>query len=222
MIYTLLMPDSWSPIMYEMNSFHDHAMVVVLGISTLVFQIFSFVLAGKQYTRTVKSAEGLEVLWTVLPCIILLGLASPSLITLYLSDEVVNPLLTIKVIGHQWYWSYEWADFCGLEIDSFMKSSSSLESGESRLLEVDECVVIPIGQEVRLVVTSSDVIHSWTIPSAGLKVDAVPGRINQLSLIPNRVGKMFGQCSEICGSLHSFMPICVEVVTEQEFMSILS
>ena len=136
---------------------------------------------------------------------------------LYLIDEIVNPFFSIKSIGHQWYWSYEYPEFNNIEFDSYILNYNNLN--QFRLLETDNRIVIPIKIPLRLITTSTDVIHSWTVPSLGIKVDAVPGRINQLNLIRKRPGIFFGQCSEICGINHRFIPIIVESTSFQYFLN---
>jgi cytochrome c oxidase subunit 2 len=142
---------------------------------------------------------------------------------LYLLDEVISPTLTIKIVGNQWYWSYEYSDFItdngnSIEFDSYMIPESDLELGQFRLLDVDNRLIIPVDCHIRLIVVGSDVIHSFAIPSLGVKVDAVPGRLNQVSFLVERTGTFFGQCSEICGVWHGFMPIVVEAVSDGDFL----
>jgi len=149
----------------------------------------------------------------------LVFLALPSLRLLYLLDEVNYPVLTVKAVGHQWYWSYEYSDFSDVEFDSYIVSSGDLEVGDYRLLEVDHRMVVPTWCDIRVLVSSADVLHSWAVPSLGVKVDAVPGRLNQLSFCVNRAGVYYGQCSEICGANHSFIPIAVEAVDVESFVS---
>ena len=137
-------------------------------------------------------------------------------------DEVVDPAITLKVIGHQWYWSYEYSDYADqdgstINFDSYMIPTADLEVGQLRLLEVDEKVVVPANTHVRVIITSADVIHSWAVPSLGVKLDAVPGRLNQTGFLANRSGIFYGQCSEICGANHAFMPIVVEAVSLDEY-----
>jgi cytochrome c oxidase subunit 2 len=142
---------------------------------------------------------------------------------LYTLDENIDPSLTIKVIGHQWYWSYEFPNFPHeIEFDSYMVPTSDLNNGEFRLLEVDNKLLIPVNVNVRLIISSTDVIHCWTIPSLGVKADAIPGRLNQVNFLINRPGKFFGQCSEICGSNHSFMPITILSVSFEKFINWIS
>nr|YP_010698152.1 cytochrome c oxidase subunit II [Brueelia nebulosa]WCF77113.1 cytochrome c oxidase subunit 2 [Brueelia nebulosa] len=216
-----MLQDSFSPLMFCISSFHDHVMVVVLMVLSVVLYVLFFSFLLKSFGRFFHKSESLEIFWTVLPCMVLAFLAIPSLLTLYMVEEIVKPVLTIKVIGHQWYWSYEYEDFETVEFDSYLVPIDSILNGEFRLLEVDKKVIIPCRQEVRLIVSSSDVIHSWTIPSMGVKVDAVPGRLNQINLFSNRTGLSYGQCSEICGSFHAFMPICLESVPSNKFLSLI-
>ena len=155
--------------------------------------------------------------------LILIAIAFPSFRLLYLLDEVISPTVTIKVVGHQWYWSYEYSDYINvsgesIEFDSYMIPDSDLELGQFRLLDVDNKVVIPTDTHIRLIVTGADVIHSFAVPSLGLKIDAVPGRLNQTSFIALRPGVFRGQCSEICGVYHGFMPIAVKAVPYEEFL----
>lgn len=210
--------DACSPLIYELISFHDYAITILILIITFVrYAIFSLI-NNKLSSRNLYEAQEIETIWTVLPAIILIFLALPSLRLLYLLDEVENPTLTIKTIGHQWYWRYEYSDFLNLEFDSYMTPTEDLNPGAFRLLEVDNRVVVPIITDIRVLVTAADVIHSWTIPSLGVKVDAIPGRLNQLSLFSSRPGVFYGQCSEICGANHSFIPIVIESVSFNNFI----
>lgn len=163
----------------------------------------------------------LEIVWTVLPGFVLLAIALPSFTLLYAMDEVIDPSLTLKALGHQWYWSYEYSDlpFGSVSYDSYMLDESALPLGGLRLLEVDNSVVLPSLTHIRVLVTSEDVLHSWRVPSLGVKVDAVPGRLNQLSVYARREGVFYGQCSELCGVNHGFMPISVRIVSLKEFLT---
>nr|YP_010449158.1 cytochrome c oxidase subunit II [Anatoecus icterodes]YP_010605969.1 cytochrome c oxidase subunit II [Anatoecus dentatus]UTT72537.1 cytochrome c oxidase subunit 2 [Anatoecus icterodes]WAN81288.1 cytochrome c oxidase subunit II [Anatoecus dentatus] len=215
---SMLMQDSNSPMMYYISNFHDHVMLIVLMILSLIGYIMSCLMMGSMFNRFFFGNEMLELIWTAVPSMVLGFLALPSLFTLYLSDELIKPLLTIKTIGHQWFWSYEYSDFMNLSFDSYMTPLSEMNMGEYRLLEVDNNLILPMDMEIRMLITSSDVIHSWTVPSLGVKMDAVPGRLNQICFMSNRNGIMYGQCSEICGSFHSFMPICLEFIPEIMFI----
>ncbi|RHW30146.1 cytochrome c oxidase subunit II [Neobacillus notoginsengisoli] len=166
----------------------------------------------------------IELIWTITPALILTVIAFPSFRLLYLLDEVTSPTITIKVIGHQWYWSYEYSDYVtetgqSVEFDSYMIPESDLELGQLRLLDVDNKMMIPVDCHIRLIVTGADVIHSFAVPSLGLKIDAIPGRLNQSSILAERTGSFYGQCSEICGVWHGFMPIVVEAVSVQDYLS---
>uniref|UniRef100_A0AAU6QGH9 Cytochrome c oxidase subunit 2 n=1 Tax=Prionospio sp. 7 MH-2023 TaxID=3059275 RepID=A0AAU6QGH9_9ANNE len=215
----LSLQDAASPIMKLLISFHDHAMTLIILIMTLVAYAFLSLLSNTLSSRYTHEAQMIETIWTVLPAFLLLFLALPSLRLLYLMEEVLTPHMTLKAIGHQWYWSYEYTDWCNVSFDSYMIPTDELQSGQYRLLEVDNRAVIPYNIEVRLLVTAADVIHSWTIPALGVKADAIPGRLNQLSLVASRPGVYYGQCSEICGANHSFMPIVVEAVDYWAFTS---
>nr|AER58561.1 cytochrome oxidase subunit 2 [Geositta maritima] len=201
--------DASSPIMEELVEFHDHALMVALAICSLVLYLLTLMLMEKLSSNTVDAQE-VELVWTILPAIVLIMLALPSLQILYMMDEIDEPDLTLKAIGHQWYWTYEYTDFKDLSFDSYMLPTQELPLGNFRLLEVDHRVVIPMESPIRVIVTADDVLHSWAVPSLGVKTDAIPGRLNQTSFITTRPGIFYGQCSEICGANHSFMPIVVE------------
>nr|QWS06278.1 cytochrome c oxidase subunit II [Buccinum bayani] len=210
--------DAASPLMEELIFFHDHAMMILAMIMSLVSYAAVSLMMNKYTCRSLVEGQEIETIWTILPAFILVFLALPSLRLLYLLDEVGNCSLTLKSIGHQWYWSYEYSDFSDIEFDSYMIPTDELEPGDFRLLEVDHRVVLPTQTDIRVLVTSADVIHAWTVPSLGVKVDAIPGRLNQLSFFIKYPGVFYGQCSEICGANHSFMPIVVEAVPLKNFM----
>nr|AAD56495.1 cytochrome oxidase II [Neomorphus geoffroyi] len=201
--------DASSPIMEELVEFHDHALMVALAICSLVLYILTLMLMEKLSSNTVDAQE-VELIWTILPAIVLILLALPSLKILYMMDEIDEPDLTLKAIGHQWYWTYEYTDFKDLTFDSYMTPTTELLPGHFRLLEVDHRVIVPMESHVRIIVTAGDVLHSWAIPTLGVKTDAIPGRLNQTSFITTRPGVFYGQCSEICGANYSYMPIVVE------------
>lgn len=208
-----------SPLIEQLIFFHDHALLILILITTLVGYFILSLVTNKFVNRYLLDGQIIEIIWTVLPAVILIILALPSLRLLYLIDETTEPRITLKTVGHQWYWSYEYSDFKDIEFDSYMTPSNDLEGGQFRLLEVDNRVILPYLTQVRLLVTAGDVIHSWTIPSLGIKADAVPGRLNQLNVFFNRPGVFYGQCSEICGANHSFIPITVEAVNPSDFLS---
>lgn len=169
--------------------------------------------------RILLERQAIEFIWTILPAVILIFIALPSLKILYIIEETNKPIITIKAIGHQWFWSYEYSDFKKIEFDSYIKPTIDLEDNEFRLLETDNRLVLPFNTQTRILITSSDVIHSWTIPSLGIKVDASPGRINQGNILMNRPGLFYGQCSEICGANHRFMPIVLERININSFLN---
>nr|YP_009192159.1 cytochrome c oxidase subunit II [Magelona mirabilis]ALO81674.1 cytochrome c oxidase subunit II [Magelona mirabilis] len=214
--------DANSPLMEQLIFFHDHAMVIITLVITLVLYASIALIINSYTSRTLLEGQEIETIWTILPAVILVFLALPSLRLLYLLDEVNNPVVTLKAIGRQWYWSYEYSDFTAVEFDSYMIQTPDLQPGDFRLLEVDNRTVLPMQTEIRVLVTASDVIHSWTVPSMGVKADAIPGRLNQLSFTANRPGLFYGQCSEICGANHSFMPITLEIVDTHTFIKWIS
>nr|YP_008144410.1 cytochrome c oxidase subunit II [Gagata dolichonema]AFH37502.1 cytochrome c oxidase subunit II [Gagata dolichonema] len=209
--------DAASPVMEELLHFHDHALMIVFLISTLVLYIIVVMVTTKLTNKYILDSQEIEIVWTILPSVILILIALPSLRILYLMDEVNDPHLTVKAMGHQWYWSYEYTDYENLAFDSYMLPTQDLLPGQFRLLETDHRMVIPMESPVRVLVSAEDVLHSWAVPALGVKMDAVPGRVNQTSFIASRPGVFYGQCSEICGANHSFMPIVVESVPLEHF-----
>nr|BAH70424.1 cytochrome oxidase subunit 2 [Plica plica] len=209
--------DAASPIMEELLHFHDHALMIVFLISALVLYTIMLMMTTPLTHTNTMDAQEVEMIWTILPAIILVLIALPSLRILYLMDEINNPHLTIKTLGHQWYWSYEYTDYEDLSFDSYMTPTQDLSSGMFRLLEVDNRVVIPMESPIRMLISAEDVLHSWAVPALGIKTDAIPGRLNQTTFITSHPGMYYGQCSEICGSNHSFMPIVIETVPLQHF-----
>nr|AQP28211.1 cytochrome c oxidase subunit 2 [Aparatermes sp. A TB-2017] len=218
----LTLQDSASPIMEQLIYFHDHALMIMLMIITTVFYTMISIIQNKQTSRFMLEGQMIETVWTIAPAIILVFIAMPSLRLLYLMDEIHNPVLTLKTVGHQWYWSYEYSDFTKLEFDSYMVQQEDLQTNSFRLLDTDNRVVLPMNSPIRMIVTAADVLHSWTVPSLGVKSDATPGRLNQVSFSINRPGILYGQCSEICGANHSFMPITIESVSTNQFINWVS
>nr|AYW52627.1 cytochrome c oxidase subunit 2 [Elateridae sp. JWH-2018] len=210
--------DSTSPLMEQLSFFHNHTMLILLIITLIVSYIMFTLFFNKFINRFLLEGQTIELIWTVAPAITLIFIALPSLRLLYLLDEVNSPLVSVKSIGHQWYWSYELSDFKNIEFDSYMIPATELKPFNFRLLDVDNRLPIPFKSQIRMMITSTDVIHSWTIPSAGVKIDATPGRINQISFFLNQPGLFFGQCSEICGTNHSFMPIVLESISPKKFI----
>nr|ADI33892.1 cytochrome c oxidase subunit II [Rhinusa antirrhini] len=215
---TLFLQDSASPLMEQLTYFHDHTLMISIIIMILVGSMLISMLLNKFTHRFLLEGQLIETVWTILPAIILVFIALPSLRLLYILDEINSPEITVKVIGHQWFWSYEYCDYKILDFDSYMIPIKELSEMDFRLLEVDNRMVVPFNTQIRVIVTSSDVIHSWAIPSLGVKMDATPGRLNQTNFNINRTGLFFGQCSEICGTNHSFMPIVIEAVSTETFI----
>nr|YP_010994998.1 cytochrome c oxidase subunit II [Molipteryx fuliginosa]WOZ14006.1 cytochrome c oxidase subunit 2 [Molipteryx fuliginosa] len=218
----LNMQDAVSPLMEQLIFFHDHTLMILLMITMLVAYIMINLTNNKFINRTLLEGQTIEFIWTMMPAITLIFIALPSLHLLYLIDEVNKPALTLKSVGHQWYWSYEYSDFHNVEFDSYMKPTNELKNNEFRLLDVDNRIVLPMNSQIRILVTAADVLHSWTVPALGIKIDATPGRLNQGNFSINRPGLMYGQCSEICGANHSFMPIVVESVPINNFIKWLN
>nr|ADW83163.1 cytochrome c oxidase subunit II [Nannochorista philpotti] len=218
----LSLQDSTSPLMEQLTFFHNHTMLIVILITILVGYLMGSLFFNTNTNRFLLESQGIEIIWTILPAITLIFIALPSLRLLYLLDEVNDPMITLKTIGHQWFWSYEYSDFLQLEFDSYMIPTNELEMSGFRLLDVDNRTMLPMNTQVRILVTAADVLHSWTIPSLGVKIDATPGRLNQTSFLINRPGVFFGQCSEICGANHSFMPIVIESIPTNKFIKWIS
>nr|YP_009502919.1 cytochrome c oxidase subunit II [Spongiocaris panglao]AXG21496.1 cytochrome c oxidase subunit II [Spongiocaris panglao] len=214
--------DSASPLMEQLIFFHDHTMIILIMITTLVSFMMLSLFFNSFTNRFLLENQMLEILWTILPTFILIFIALPSLRLLYLLDEINNPSLTLKTIGHQWYWSYEYSDFLQVEFDSYMIPFNEIKFSTFRLLDVDNRTILPFNTQIRILISAADVIHSWTIPSLGVKADAIPGRLNQISFLINRAGLFFGQCSEICGANHSFMPIVIESISIPNFLNWIS
>nr|QHD59291.1 cytochrome oxidase subunit II [Lucihormetica verrucosa] len=214
--------DSASPIMEQLIYFHDHALMIIVMILMIVTYMMIMLITSNFTNRFLLEGQLIEVAWTIAPAIILIFIAIPSLRLLYLMDEINNPAVTLKTIGHQWYWSYEYSDFLKVEFDSYMIPQNEMNNNNFRLLDVDNRAALPMNTFIRVIITAMDVLHSWTIPCLGIKADATPGRLNQTSFLINRPGLFFGQCSEICGANHSFMPIVIESITASKFINWIS
>nr|AVV65642.1 cytochrome oxidase subunit 2 [Nosopsyllus laeviceps laeviceps] len=210
--------NSSSPLMEQLMFFHNHSMLIIILITLMVGYLMSSLFFNKFTNRFLMESQTIEIIWTILPAFMLIFIALPSLRLLYLLDDLNKPLITLKTIGHQWYWSYEYSDFNNIEFDSYMIPSKELTMNNFRLLDVDNRIILPFNSQIRILITALDVLHSWTIPSLGIKVDATPGRLNQSNFLINRPGLFFGQCSEICGANHSFMPIVIESVSLNSFI----
>nr|QFQ51705.1 cytochrome c oxidase subunit II [Psorodonotus venosus] len=215
----LNLQNSASPLMEQLIFFHDHTLFILLMITILVAYIMSSLIFNKFTHRYLLEGQTIEVIWTILPALTLIFIALPSLRLLYLLDESMDPLITVKTVGHQWYWSYEYTDFTTpYEFDSYMLPQNEMPLDGFRLLDVDNRTILPMNTQIRMLITAADVLHSWTVPALGVKVDATPGRLNQTSFFMNRPGLFYGQCSEICGANHSFMPIVIESVNMSSFI----
>ena len=211
-----------SPVMTEINDFHNIILVVtalitlaVLGL--LIYVIVRFGAARNPVPSKVTHNLRLEVAWTLVPILILAGIAVPSFKLLYFMDRTHEAEMTLKVTGYQWYWAYEYPDHGDIEIEANMVLTEDLEEGQLRLLDTDNRVVLPVQTDIRLLFTSDDVIHSWAVPAFGVKVDSVPGRTNEAWVRIEREGTYYGQCSELCGIDHAYMPIAVEAVSPEAF-----
>ena len=212
-----------SPVMERIEHFHNYwllplatgIVILVLGLMLYCFIRFN----AKSNPTPSKTTHNtlIEVIWTVVPALVLIVIAVPALKLLYFADKAENPDLTVRAIGNQWFWTYEYPDQDDLTFDSVLVKEENLQPGQHRLLAVDNHVVVPVGEKVRLLTGSNDVIHSWAIPALGVKMDAVPGRINETWFEAEKVGTYYGQCSELCGKDHAYMPIVVDVVSKADF-----
>lgn len=215
----LRLQDRASPLIEQLIFFHDHTLLILILVTTLVSYLIGILFFNKFTNRFLLSGQIIEIIWTIIPAIILIFIALPSLRLLYLLDEVNDPSITLKTIGHQWYWSYEYSDFLNLEFDSYMIPTNEINLENFRLLDVDNRIILPINSQIRVLVSAADVIHSWTVPALGVKVDGAPGRLNQTNFIVNRPGLFYGQCSEICGANHRFIPIVIESTSINYFIN---
>ena len=198
--------------------FHDYIIMILLCIAFIVTYMFFSILYITYLDKKTSEIHSLEFFWTFIPMLILVFIAYPSLFLLYFIEEISSPLVVVKIIGHQWYWEYQYLNnWLNKSIDSYILWSLD-QFPLFYTLDVDSRLVLPSFSSIQLIVTSADVLHSWALPSFSLKIDACPGRLNYISLKSLSSGIFFGQCSEICGSNHSFMPICVEIVPVSEFL----
>lgn len=224
--------DPGTPVMQGIIDLHHDICFFMITILVFVLwmlsrSVYNFHQSRNQMPEKIIHGTVIEIVWTVAPSFILVLIAIPSFALLYSMDEVVDPAVTIKAIGHQWYWSYEYSDYndsdsSPLSFDSYMLPEDELTPGQFRLLDVDNRVVVPVNTFVRMIITGADVLHSWAVPSLGIKCDAVPGRLNQTPFFIKREGVFYGQCSEICGANHAFMPIVVEAVPLQDYIAWVS
>lgn len=224
--------DPATPIAVGIYKFHhDLIFILIFVVVFVTWILFKIVIRfnNKTFTTPTSVVHGttIEIIWTLIPAVLLIIIAVPSFSLLYAVDEVVNPSITLKIVGNQWYWNYQYSDYENddqesIVFDSYLLPEDELSLGNLRLLEVDNRVVLPIDTHIRLIVTSADVLHCWTIPSFGVKIDACPGRLNESSLFVERQGVFYGQCSEICGINHGFIPIAVEILTIEDYVSWIS
>jgi len=238
-VWQLGLQDPASPAVEGMIFFHDYLFLFLIIIGVFVFwmmykTVIDFDGEYSNDSKYIKIAQRfthsslLEIVWTIIPAVLLILIAVPSFALLYSLDELLDPQITLKIVGHQWYWSYEYSDYLasnpneGFGFDSYLVNADDLTVGAFRLLEVDNRVVLPVNTHIRLLVSAADVLHSWAVPSFGIKVDACPGRLSQASLFLKREGVFYGQCSEICGVNHGFMPIVVKSVSVSEYLLWLS
>ena len=202
--------------------FHDYMLVpIITAITAFVLFLLLFVCVRYRASRnsvpsTTSHNTLIEVIWTLVPCLILIVMAVPSFKVLYSQDEIPKADVTIKAIGYQWYWGYEYPDE-NIIFDSYMIDEKDLKDNQPRLLAVDNAVYVPVNKVVKVMITANDVLHAWALPSFGVKRDAIPGRINETWFKADRTGTFYGQCSELCGIKHAFMPITVHVVSDEEY-----
>ena len=211
-----------TPVMRDVIAFNDLLHPIITGIFIFVLILLFYTMyrfSAKRNPKPSKTTHNtlIEVGWTVVPILILIVIAIPSFKLLYFQDRAVDPEMTIKAIGHQWYWTYEYPDHDGLTFDALMIADEDIEEGQFRLLETDNRVVVPVDTSIQVLLTADDVIHSWAVPAFGIKLDAVPGRLNETWFRAEREGVFYGQCSELCGAYHGFMPITIEVVSKGAF-----
>ena len=217
--------EAHTPLMSVINDVHTILLYIIFAIALIVmlllgYTIYQFRASKNPQPATFDHHTALEITWTIVPVLILVIILIPSMKILYVFDKIENPDMTIKVIGHQWYWSYEYPhdeEAKAIAFDSYMIPTNDLKPGQLRLLDVDKPLVIPQGKTIRILVTSQDVIHSFAVPSFGIKIDSIPGRINETWMRVDKPGMYYGQCSELCGKDHGFMPIAVKVVLQDEY-----
>lgn len=211
-----------SPTMVEISDFHALLLWVISAISLFVLALLIWVIYRYRESKNPTPSRTthntlVEVLWTVVPVIILVLVFIPSYRLLAFVDKVADADMTLKVIGHQWYWSYEYPDHGNFTFDALLIPEEDLEDKSKRLMETDNRVVLPVGKKIRLLLTAEDVLHSWGVPSLGIKLDTVPGRLNETWVEINNEGVYYGFCSELCGVNHSYMPITIQAVSEADF-----
>ena len=211
-----------TPVAEQINDFHNLLMVIITVIAVfvtllMIYVMIKFSAKSNPVPRTTTHNTLLEVLWTAVPILILVVIAIPSFKLLYFADTTKEAEMTVKAVGHQWYWSYEYPDHGNFTFDASMVEDDELQPGQPRLLATDEAVVIPVNTNIRLLIAADDVLHAWAVPSFGVKLDGVPGRLNETWVRVEKEGTYYGQCSELCGTGHGFMPIMVKVVSKEAF-----
>ena len=211
-----------TPVKESMHDFHSMLLVIITLITLFVLGLLGFVVLRFRANRNPNPSKTthntlVEVIWTVVPVLILVIIAIPSFRLLYFLDRNPDAEMTVKVVGHQWYWAYEYPDQDGVKFDSYLIQEADLKPGQKRLLEVDNRLVLPVGTTVRVLVTGNDVMHSWFIPALGIQNYAFPGRTNETWIRLEREGVFYGQCNQICGVNHAFMPISIEGVSKEAF-----
>lgn len=206
----------------RVHALHDLLLWIITGISLFVLALLVIVILRFRESRNPTPSRTshntvVEVIWTVVPVLILVAIAIPSFRLLYYTHKVEDAEMTLKAVGHQWYWSYEYPDHGGFTFDAILVPEEELEPGQHRLLETDNTVVLPVDTNIRLITTASDVLHAWAIPAFGVKLDSIPGRANEIWFRITREGTFYGQCSELCGIGHAYMPIKVQAVSREAF-----
>ena len=212
-----------TPVMEDIRWFHNQLLFPLITVITLfVMGLMAYVMV--KFNRKANPTPSkfthnttVEVLWTVIPVIILVVIAVPSFKLLYKADSIAEAEMTLKVTGNQWYWSYEYTDHNGLAFDSYLLEGEDLPKDALRLLTVDEKVVLPVDTDIRIIVTATDVLHNWAMPAFGIKIDTIPGRLRETWVRITKEGTFYGQCSELCGARHAYMPIQVEAVSKEKF-----
>lgn len=222
--WQLGLQEAASPVKERIDAFHNLLLIVISAIVAFVTLLLAYVVirfrakANPEPSKTTHNTM-LEVIWTAIPVLILVVIVIPSMKLLYFADKAVDAEMTIKVTGYQWYWGYEYPDHGNFQFMSYMLQDDELKEGQPRLLTTDTAVVVPVDTPIRVLVTAADVLHSWAVPALGVKMDAVPGRMNETWIQVNKEGVYYGQCSELCGTGHGFMPIMVKAVSKEEFAS---
>jgi cytochrome c oxidase subunit II len=211
-----------TPVMEQLENMHDLLLVMCFAISIFVLVMLVYIsvrFSRKNNPVPSKNTHNtkLEIIWTTIPILILVAIAIPSLRLHYFMERSVDTEMTLKVVGYQWYWHYEYPDISGINFDSYMLKDKDLKAGDHRLLAVDNRLVVPVDTKIRVLVTGADVIHAFAVPAFGIKRDAIPGRLNETWFKATKIGTFYGQCSELCGVGHGFMPIVIDVVSKEDF-----